>query len=698
MGFRNLQFKRVYAPSKQQSALREFLIPALGEAVTYDRVSGYFSSESLAQTAPGIAPLVEKGGLIRLITSHHLVGKDFETFTSSDTSDSIIDKLAIEFERAASDSWQDLSERIKADYVKAMCWLLREGHLEIKFVIPESPSSLSWEKFHAKFGVLRDQHGDIIVFSGSINETSLGWEGNLENLDTKPLWKEGFEEYAEYLENFESLWRGDAPNGWATVDLPEALRLRLIQLAPEGEFPGVPNLPRVDQPSSSQLPIRKPRQYQEEAVQAWIAHDRQGLLEMATGTGKTFTAKLCLDEAKELGSLLTVLVTPYQHISDQWAIELKDSFPVQIGLRGGWVEQLQNLIVESQLGLQQHLVLIAVKNTASSKRFVDLTTRLSQEFDNFLFIGDEVHWLGAQTFQNALNPSSNFRLGLSATPKRYMDEEGTRVLGAYFGDEPVYEFGLKKALEWPDPVTGEIGVLTPYSYHPIFVHLTADEEQSWKDLTRRIQILLQKEGKTRREQEDLESLQIKRADIAKLASAKIPALQALLQNLGSNLKQTLIYSADTKQMEAAMEVARSMGIDTGCRITASEDASPSKAFGGKSERQHLLERFASGHHAVIFAMAALDEGVDIPSAEVGIILASSGNEKEFIQRRGRLMRKFPGKESAKIFDFVVLPPPEKFESLRKKELTRATEFGELALNSDEIMATVKSKLGDLEND
>lgn len=690
---RDLDIRRVYGPTRGHDALREFLIPAMELAVKYDRVAGYFSSGVLAQAAPGISKLVARGGKIRLVTSHQLVQVDFEILEQTQLDPALLDEIVSEIEASVEQTDQSLERIMKSEYVKAMCWLLKNQQLEIRFIVPSGEASGDFEKFHSKFGIIQDSEGNEIVFTGSANETALGWAGNLENIDTKPLWEESFKEFADYKDTFEDLWSGQNLIGWKTVELPEALNRRLVALAPEGDFP---NIAQYEQSPALENKARMPRNYQLEALEEWEGSDRRGLLEMATGTGKTLTARLCIESAAKLGKLFVVLVTPYQHISDQWVKELQEFEVYQVGTEVDWRSQLELINLNSQLGYLEHQIIIAVKNTASTAAFVSLCNQIAENFDNFMFVGDEVHWLGAHTFQAALNEKANFRLGLSATPNRYFDDLGTEVLRAYFGGESVFEFGLAEALNWRNPETGEVGVLTPYEYHPIFVSLNEEEIQDWVDYSRRIQILRGKDHLTRQEAEDLEGLRNQRAEIAKSAESKIPALAELLNELGSGLKQTLIYAANQAQMDAAVAVAREAGIDTGAKITASVGSKPSKKFHGKSERQHILDRFAKGIHPVIFAIAALDEGVDIPSAEIGIILASSGNEKEFIQRRGRLMRKSPGKRCARIFDFIVLPPEERFESLRKKELTRALEFSELAVNKAEVVPSIQDRLGALD--
>jgi superfamily II DNA or RNA helicase len=698
MTLKNLKVRAVYGGDERQLALQEFLIPALQSATSYDRVSGYFSSTSIGLAAKGISGLLSNGGKMRLVTSHILTQRDFEALSSGFSDLPDLTEATLQDFSSTLASHETLEDKMKSDYVAAMCWLIAEGKLEIRIVVPDKPEAngltkADLEKFHPKFGIITDGEGSQFVFSGSVNETQLGWAGNIENLSIYKSWSPDLHEYCQiYSKSFEEYWNGVNLNGWRTVSLPEALRVGLVQMAPMGEFPDIAEWEEKD--PDKVVKSRSPRQYQVAAVEAWTNAGRVGILEMATGTGKTFTSKLCVESAMEEGKLMTVVVAPYQHISDQWVEELGKFDPIQIGATGSWRSELQSIEFNCKLGLIDNLVIVVVKNTAASQDFISATNSLSTFFDNYLFVGDEVHWLGAPSLQKALNPEANFRLGLSATPDRHFDEEGTSALRQYFGEESVYTFDLKSALEWTND-DGTVGVLAPYYYYPVFVELTPEEDDKYSKMTRMLGILQAKKVKTAKDYQDIESLRIRRADIAKSAAQKLPALENLLIKLGADLKQCLIYCATFNQMDEAMSIARKTGIDTSSRITGLETASKSEYFKGRSQREHILSSFAAGRHGVLFAIDCLDEGVDVPSAETGIILASSGNPKEFIQRRGRLMRRSPetGKDSAKIYDMVVLQAKDNTpENLRRIELRRVEEFAELAINRDEIQSVIQEYL------
>ena len=695
MRLRDLEgIRRLYALPSHGSAMHEFLLPALAQAKNYDRAAGYFNSRVLQEAATGISGLIRNGGKMRLITSHKLTEADTGHANRTLTDSAWASEVLEEFQSTLAGPTFDLESKIYRDYVKAMCWMLREEMLQIRIVLPQQENERENKLFHPKFGVITDKFGDQLAFSGSTNETFSGWLRNMENISTYPLWLQGFEPFKEFVDVFDALWEGEGIHeaGWETVTIPEAVVRELVEFADDDAVDRILEY-EAKVAMTHSLTSRQPRKYQADALKAWEDSKRVGLLEMATGTGKTYTARLCMESARADGSLLTVLITPYQHISDQWALELADtSFEVkQLGKDGSWFKDLGKLLEESGYDTysESGLVLIAVVNTAAKDEFLSMTSQISRYYDNFLLIGDEVHWLGAATFMSAMNPKANFRLGLSATPDRYYDVDGTDALRTYFKTEegkPTYEFGLKEALEW--------GVLCPYEFHPIFVSLTEEEEDKWRAASADIARLYGKKDRTQPEQEQLEALQNQRAEVAKVAANKIPAFAELVAKLGPGLSQTIVYCANNAQLGEAVRVMRSSGLklDDVKKITGEEDAG-SRKNELLSERQQIIRSFSGDETPVIFAIRALDEGVDIPSAQTGIILASSGNPKEFIQRRGRLMRQHPGKEFSVIYDVIVVPPEEGLESLRRKELQRAREFAELAQNSDQALAEITSRLG-----
>lgn len=693
MSFRHLILKESYGTSfEDDNVVESFYSPVLASTVEYSRAAGYFSSRSFVSAANGIASLVHNGGSMRLVTSHAFTKTDTVQLQEYYSENQFVEDLYRNF-RDSFNNLRSLGNEIASNHLLAMCWMLKEDILKVKIVIPNGADLTSLtptdiDKFHPKFGIMTDSEGNQIAFSGSINETLNAWKYNVENFDVYRSWEQGQEKYiSPKVELFEKYWSGFKNTGsWTTIDLPAAVRNRIVEDFAPNDFP------EWKQNSQSDATILGfERSYQKDAVDSWVNNDFRGVLEMATGTGKTRTAKMAIDLAKSLGSLLTVVVVPYKHIGTQWVEELEEFSAEPIG-GNKWSEKLEDLVYRAKLGRISEATLVVVKNTASSTRFIEIATELAEYFDNFLLIGDEVHWLGAVSYQKAMLEKANLRLGLSATPNRYFDELGTSEIFKYFGsakaekvNEPIFRFGIREALAFRTPNGSRI--LTPYKYHPEFVVLTENEQQRYVELFNKITKLKNSTDDLPNKQQILESLYIKLADIAKSAENKLPALEQLLDRFSHKLEKCIIYCADSLQMEKIAVMLQSRNIDAQ-RITSNENAHPSKEYAGTSERQHILDNFENGLIDVLLAIDCLDEGVDIPAAKLGFILASSGNAKEFIQRRGRLMRTSVGKEFAEIYDFCVLPNGNSSDSAARKiiskELMRVTEFAEDADNSEDV--------------
>jgi len=266
---------------------------------------------------------------------------------------------------------------------------------------------------------------------------------------------------------------------------------------------------------------------------------------------------------------------------------------------------------------------------------------------HIFLIADEVHWLGAEKSRRGLIEEYDFRLGLSATPKRWFDDLGTQIMYDYFGDV-VFEFSLKDAITKINPVTGYT-YLTSYRYIPYFVSLTDDELDEYFEKTKSI---AQRYSQANDDEKDniLESLLFRRADIIKNASKKYSALEHILDKLGRDVEHTIIYCTP-QQIDKVMEIVNQRGL-MAHRFTMEEGTTPNEKYNGLSEREYILQKFAEGEYQVLVAMKCLDEGVDVPPAKIAILMASSGNPREYIQQIGRVIRRYPNKSEATIYDII----------------------------------------------
>ena len=671
---------------RSERVIQDFYIPVLQEAKLYRRLTGYFSSQVLALAARGVAGLIKNGGKMQLIASPVVSEKDYKVLSSFKDED-LQDFVNKQFEIAMG-NLDDLAATIAYDHIRALGWMLRENFLEIRILVPRDLSSGSGI-FHSKVGVIEDNEGNIISFSGSVNETAMGWSQNIEEFKVFKSWELGSANWVQHdISLFNKYWDLANDSGFKSIPLPQKSAEKLLQIAPD-------EISELDLGTSPAK--RKPRKYQLEAIESWSKAGFKGILEMATGTGKTFTARICVDTWKQNKDNSVILITaPTQTIGSQWHEVMRDLNPITTFENQSWRELLRDAIANYSLGINKHIVLIAIQNTASSDDFINQIAKLISLTSNHLFIADEVHGLGSRVFRKALNEDFEARLGLTATPDRWFDEDGTDLLMKYFGGV-VFKFGLHEALNWIDPVS-EQTPLCPYNYYPEFVDLDELEMERYLELTK--QIIMQSSRSTEGESDDrLRRLQDERALVLKKAHDKFSSLNRVLESL-SNITGCLIYCTDREQIDEVIDIVARKGV-TYRTFTGKEGTSPKKEFHGMSERDWILNSFEKGEIQALIAMKCLDEGVDIPSARIGVILASTTNPREFIQRRGRLLRRSKGKEFAEIYDMIVAPLFDEHDKseivnharrIMEKELQRANEFAQDALNSGEVSGRVLSRM------
>jgi superfamily II DNA or RNA helicase len=695
--FRELNLADAYdSGTPGVDVLRDFYVPVLSSAVGYDRLTGYFSSQILALAARGIAGLIANGGSMRLVASPEFTEEDVRAFQSASTVEEVDERLDELFEKAVGDV-ESLADVIAQNHLRALGWMLKNGKLEIRVLIPKSLDGRRGI-FHSKVGVLSDASGDTISFSGSVNETAAGWTHNIEEFKVFRSWDGVSARWVDHDKSqFDRYWAPAGDMGFYARPVPQSVKKKLEDVAPldisEVDL-------SIDFFEAGEVSRPELRGYQRDAVDAWVESDMRGLLEMATGTGKTLTATECIRKFQETADrTLTVVTAPYQHIASQWANVLSELDPVSTFGSGSWAAGIADDVSRLGSGFKKHAVWISVQNTAASARFGAFVEQATARVSRSLFVGDEAHGLGAKTFRQSLRPSFDVRLGLSATPHRWFDESGNDVIEEFFGGV-VFEFGIHEALQWRDPVTGQTP-LTPYDYEPRFVDLDEDEMEEFLSLSTQISLEMAR-NRDSEKSEKLERLLFRRAAVIKKARQKIELLPTILQDIG-NAHDLLIYCHSQEQMTAVMEVCSRHRIKFS-RFTGDEGTRPMNEYGGLSEREWILKAFEDKDLDALVAMKCLDEGVDVPSARLGIILASSTNPREFIQRRGRLLRRSPGKEKAVIYDVIVVPNfsagvqadlRAAARSIIQKELERIEEFSRDASNSEIINARILEKLNEM---
>ena len=459
--------------------------------------------------------------------------------------------------------------------------------------------------------------------------------------------------------------------GLTSINRLVAVAESQVQYRVEPELPGCPKLP-----ADLQL-----RSYQQQAIDNWFKNQGRGTLKMATGSGKTITALAIAHQLyQQIGLQVLIVICPFRHLVNQWGREC-EKFNLQPILAcesiHKWQSKFSHQLARINTGQQKFLTIVTTNETLITPGF---QSQLKYLPDRTLIIGDEVHNLGAKKRESSLPRNVGLRLALSATPERHYDEIGTQNILDYFGDILQPEFTLKDAIEQ--------GALVHYLYYPILVELTQDESEQYLKLTRAItrKLLYKHQDRAVNHDEfdtpDLTPLLMQRSRLIGAAANKLTALKALMQDRLST-SHTLFYCGDgssdsTRQLTA---VTHLLGTELGYRVNTYT------ATTSLPDREQLRQQFESGALQGLVAIRCLDEGIDIPAIKHAVILASSTNPRQFIQRRGRILRPDPGKDRATLYDMVVLPPELDRDTLAiernllKKELLRLIEFADLADNA-----------------
>lgn len=635
--------------------ITEFYAPCLQNSVRYKRSVGYFRSTIYLIVAQSTLEFAKNGGKIDLICSPDLSEVDIAAIDQGykDKNKVISDKLISEFDSLIHDDKLYAPTRILAT-------LISLDMINIKIALRRNGNGI----YHEKIGLFIDGYGNKLSFIGSANETYNAWshDGNFESIEVFCAWRSEHdsERCIRHEHNFDNLWSGENPEA-ETINFPEAARLHLCKQSSN-------TLEELQQEIdiAGSLGKRKPLPHQTEAIKGWIANGKRGVLEHATGSGKTFTA---IEAAKiHLKSELPVLIlVPSKLLLKQWEVEIKSELPgISVTLIGAgnnrWKEKGRLTRITSNIPVGPR-VIIATMQTAATDYF------LKEIFqgNHLMVIADEVHQIGSTHNSNCLSIESGPRLGLSATPKRYGDPEGTAIIFDYFGKIVMPKVTLLDALK--------SGRLVNYEYFPHPVYLTPEESDAWRLLTRKISFELSrnnKEDTIRNISQKAKMLILERSRIAKKADRKISLATKVIKENFINGQSWLVYCEDSSQLNLVKSDLFKVGINaieyhTNMQGDQSSTLNWFKEFGG-----------------VLISIKCLDEGVDIPSISHAVILASSQNPRQFIQRRGRVLRKSPNKNLAVIHDAIVVPfdldsEPEQ-ASLLKAELQRAIEFSNSAIN------------------
>jgi len=687
--------------------IEDFYEPVLMSTVSYDRIAGFFSSSALAVAARGLYGFIKNKGHMRLVTSPILSPDDTE----------IIQKVMSSPENLTESdlgiNLSNLCNEFEENHVSALGWMLSTGLLEMKLAVITNnngePCTAEEVKnsglFHQKVGVLEDHEGNQLSFSGSINETASAWVNNDEEFKVFKAWEDSRDYFKKDQSRFDEIWNGKRKN-MKVIDLPSAIKDKLIQRSKDFDVEKI-SLKQYRKSKVNLFDFKKSPiplfDYQAKALNLWKDNNYRLLFEMATGTGKTRTAIAGIARILATSKkVLVIISTPQNTLSKQWKENEVEPLGVKFdrceiidGTTRNWSAKLSDLLLENATGFANHVVVFTTHNTASSAKFISAIEKDLSQQTVTLFVGDEVHWLGACKFRRALLPRYDFRIGLSATPSRWFDDEGSQYLVNYFGNRN-FVFSIHEALTEFNPITGK-HFLVNYFYHIEKVGLNDEETAEYRKITQQMLRLQSRTDKDPEAAERYERLVEQRANIIKNADAKYEILNLLLDKMNSEGRvDNMIIFVSPQQMERVIEILIEKGLIFH-KLTESEGTKREKRFNGLSEREFIISKFKTGDYQVLIAIKCLDEGIDIPSADTGILMASSTNPREYVQRIGRIIRQGENKRFAHLYDICVgkvntLDNDEQVleNKIRKKETIRLTEIAENAINAAEATKIIMS--------
>lgn len=669
----------------------DIYVPLLSNSISHKRFTYGFSAKVLTTLITGIEGLILNKGKMKLIIGQTL---DDET------------------DNAIQEGLDDLEEGYQAYCLKALDQLINQkrdrnqeyqlgllsnligsGTLEIKFAFKLEAKTRPYQ--HSKIAIFEGEDSEIVCWEGSAN---LSNNALFEHFETFSIFKsytpqDGFPIQGPPIQTqFKKMWRGEKAN-WDVVPVPDefykkwkkafkesseknlrealdAMRERIAKKNNNRSSSEENNGKKEDNSSPNKslggtdidVEINNDflMDHQRDVIESWKSNNHQGLVIHATGSGKTVTALFAIKDYLKEGKI-GLIVVPSKHLSAQWEKEIKKYLPQTQILKVGddakvWKSKLE-FFSSPNHAFTGPKIILCILNTAAKNNFIK---KLSKG-DNIIFVADEVHRLGSKNFRNIFNIDSNFRLALSATPKRFRDKEGTKAIYDYFKNELQPKYDLKDAI-------GTALVNYEYYIHECF--LDTEECDAWNEMSEKVSRAWNSAGQE--QSDNFVALCSQRSKIAKKAKSKISkAVQILSENFHDS-DRWVVYCEEEKQMEEL-------------RIKLKEKGFYAMKFYSdlpKESQQLTLKKF-SDNGGIILSIKMLDEGIDIPSIDHALIIASDQNPRQHIQRRGRVLRKSENKTKAIIHDLIITPPEStqgKVNNLTKTEILRAIKFNKHALN------------------
>lgn len=660
MSYRQLDIKHSYVSYGDENIAKAFLVPMLRKTKLYRRSVGFFSSSVFSTIIDGIVSLSRNDGKIQLIASPNLSADDIHAIdVGYQKREEIITGA---FERDFAEAISELEDA----HLQLLASLIANDTLDIKIAVTKGTGI-----YHDKLGILEDFDGNTVVFYGSANATASGYKNNYEKIRIVKSWVQAdAESIADEVEEFDALWNNTNPHV-SVYDYTVSAQAQILKVVEH----------RKTSATGNKSPI-KLRDYQQDAINAWVANDHHGFYVMATGTGKTWTAIYSAVELLKEHSAMVVICAPYKHLVRQWSEDVTKALPdatiVMVSSENhGWDQQLSQAIVRQKLHKETQIVVISTIISFNLARFKKVIDKSKQDK---LLIVDEAHRFTNRPEE--LKEQFQYMLGLSATPFSGKNTAKGLELMEFFGGQ-VFNLPIENALER--------GFLVPYYYYPIFVNATDDEEERFNKKSAQIASCFNKKGVCI----DPENLALHlraRLRIISMAEEKLDRIVELLGHVKEK-DHFIVYCGDgrlhddnddeIRHIEFVKDTLSSLGFKSS-QFTASENM---------AQRMDLVNAFNEGAIDALAAIRCLDEGINIPSITGALILSSNDDYREFVQRRGRILRTYKDKKFANIYDVIVLPSSGT-PKIAEIELRRFHEYARLAINSEPLIAQLEDLASD----
>lgn len=658
MDFKELMIKKSYISFGEENIAKSLIVPALKCSKTYKRSVGFFSSSVLITILDGVSTFVRNEGKIYLIASPNLSQEDIDAINAGYAKKEQIIRDSMER------CFDEEIEKLGASHLMLLAELIANDYLDIQIAVTENNGI-----YHDKLGILEDLNGNKIVFFGSPNSSMNAYELNYEKIRVARSWIDTEKDIVEdEISEFDSLWNKNNP--YVTVyEYKEIVHKKVLKVIEK----------KISTKENNSTGITL-RDYQEAAISAWNDNGNHGFFVMATGTGKTWTAIFAAKRLLEFENCLTVICAPYKHLVKQWSEDVKVALPEATIIlvsseNPTWEKEVRDAIVKQKVYKNKQVVIITTIISFSLNRF---TKAISKSNHPKLLIVDEAHRFTKRP--DSIKDEYKYMLGLSATPFNGKDAVKGNELMNFFGG-CVFNLPIENALER--------GFLVPYNYYPIYVRATEEEEAKFQNLSKKMAgcfrdgILIDKEN--------LLKFSKARLRLISMAEEKTSKIDNILEQVDEK-DHFIVYCGDGRVFDNPLHETRHINYIKTKLSNKNFKASQFTATENMKERMELVDVFNKGLIDALVAIKCLDEGINIPSIKGALVLSSNDDFREFTQRRGRILRLYPGKDFANIYDVIVLPSPES-TTFAIIELRRFFEYAHLASNAAELMQELEYLMG-----